>query len=151
MKHTFVALCLCALFYLIPTQAQAKTCALALSSNDAMKFDQSELRVAADCTEVKLTLKHAGSMPADFMGHNWVLTKTADVEAVANAGAKLPAASDHVPKGDARVLANTKVIGGGESTSITFSTKALKKGGDYSFFCSFPGHWAMMKGKLVFG
>jgi azurin len=151
MKYTFAALCLSALFYLIPTHAQAKTCNLDLSSNDAMQFDKPELRVAADCTEVKLTLKHTGSMPADFMGHNWVLTKTADVEAVATAGGKLPASSDHVPKGDARVLAHTGVIGGGQSTSVSFSTKTLKKGGDYSFFCSFPGHWAMMKGKFVFG
>ena len=41
-------------------------------------------------------------------------------------------------------------IGGGESTEITFSTEKLKSGGDYSFFCSFPGHWAIMKGKFKF-
>ncbi|MDF4805588.1 azurin, partial [Vibrio parahaemolyticus] len=23
-------------------------------------------------------------------------------------------------------------------------------GGDYSFFCSFPGHWAIMQGKFEF-
>ena len=59
-------------------------------------------------------------------------------------------ADSYLPKKDPRVLAHTAVIGGGQSTSVTFSTAALRKGGDYTFFCSFPGHFAMMKGKLIF-
>ena len=43
------------------------------------------------------------------------------------------------------------VIHGGESTTIKFSTSKLQKGGDYTFFCSVPGHWSLMKGKLAFG
>jgi len=85
------------------------------------------------------------------MGHNWVLTTTANLKALATAAGKLPASSEHVPKGDARVLAASKVVGGGQSTTFTFSTSALRKGGDYTFFCSVPGHWMMMQGKLVFG
>ena len=47
------------------------------------------------------------------------------------------------------LIAHTKIVGGGESTTATFPGSALKAGGDYAFFCSFPGHWAIMKGKLV--
>jgi azurin len=50
---------------------------------------------------------------------------------------------------DARVIAHTKVIGGGETDSVTFSTAALKAGEAYSYFCSFPGHSALMKGTLT--
>ena len=50
------------------------------------------LAVAADCTEVKLTLKHTGKLPAAAMGHNWVLVKTADRQ---NASA---AAKDHLAR-----------------------------------------------------
>lgn len=53
--------------------------------------------------------------------------------------------------GDARVIAHTKVIGGGQSTSLLFPALKLKKGGDYTLFCSFPGHWTMMKDKFIFG
>ena len=49
--------------------------------------------------------------------------------------------------GDARVLATTKLIGGGESSSVTFKTDGLA-GKDLTFFCSFPGHFAMMKGSF---
>ena len=41
------------------------------------------------------------------------------------------------------------LIGGGQKTKITFPGKKLTAGGDYSFFCSFPGHSTLMKGKLV--
>ena len=136
---------------LVPLHAAAKTCNVAIGSNDAMQFDRQEIRIAADCTQVKLTLRHTGALPAEVMGHNWVLTTTANLETLATAAGKLPASSDHVPKGDARVLAASKVVGGGQSTTFTFSTSALRKGGDYTFFCSVPGHWMMMKGKLVFG
>ncbi|WP_421569350.1 azurin [Stenotrophomonas sp. PD6] len=131
--------------------AQARMCVVGLDSTDQMSFSQKEIKVAADCSQVKLTLRHTGKLAATAMGHNWVLTKTADYQPVAMAGMRMTLADSYLPKKDPRVLAHTTVIGGGQSTSVTFSTAALRKGGDYTFFCSFPGHFAMMKGRLVFG
>ena len=136
---------------LLSTQLQAKTCEIAIDSTDQMTFSTKELKVAGDCTEVKLTLNHTGKLAKAAMGHNWVLTKTADYQGVANDGLKAGAAADYLPADDARIIAHTKLIGGGESDSITFATSALEKGGDYTFFCSFPGHVSIMKGKLTFG
>ena len=140
-----------ALSVFAPLTHAAKTCELAIEGNDAMQFNKPTLAVAADCTEVKLTLKHSGKLPAAAMGHNWVLTETSAFQAVATAGMSAGLPNNYVPKDDKRVIAHTKVVGGGESTSITFPTSGLKKGGDYTFFCSFPGHWSVMKGKLTFG
>lgn len=141
-----------ALLLLLPaTGAFARTCDLSIGSNDAMRFDRNELRVAADCTQVRLTLRHTGRQMAAAMGHNWVLTRTADYRPVAIAGGRANLASSYLPAGDKRVIAHTKVIGGGETTSVTFPTAGLTRGGDYTFFCSFPGHWNVMRGKLVFG
>jgi azurin len=131
--------------------ASAKTCSVAIEGNDQMQFNLKEITVAADCTDVEVTLKHVGKFPAAAMGHDWVLVKTPDIEAVANAGTTAGLPNNYLPKDDARVLASTKIVGGGESTSVKFSTAKLQKGGDYSFFCSFPGHWALMHGKFVFG
>jgi len=136
---------------ILPAQAADKVCKLAIEGNDMMKYDQQELKVAGDCTQVELTLKHAGKLPAQAMGHNWTLVQTADLAAVANAGMSAGLDKDYIEPGDKRVIAHTKVIGGGQSTSVTFATAALKKGGDYSFLCTFPGHSALMKGKLIFG
>lgn len=146
-RYMFVLLLSC----LPGAPAMARTCAVLVEGNDQMKFDLPEIVLAADCTEVQLTLKHTGKLAANVMGHNWVLTRTADFQAVANDGMRATLADSYLKKGDTRVLAHTVVIGGRESTTIRFPTRGLTKGGDYTFFCSFPGHWTMMKGKLVFG
>lgn len=131
--------------------AADKVCKVDVSSTDQMTFDKKEISVAADCTSVEVTLKHVGKMPVQQMGHNWVLTKTADAQPVANDGLSAGLPNDHIKKGDTRVIAHTKLIGGGQTTSVTFPTSALKKGEAYTFFCSFPGHIALMKGTFKFG
>jgi len=47
------------------------------------------------------------------------------------------------------VRVHDTVTGGGEKDSVTFKTDKLEAGGDYDFFCSFPGHYAVMRGKVV--
>lgn len=140
MKKTILLSCL-----LWPVLSWADECELVINSNDQMQFDQKELQVPASCDDVKLTLNHTGQLPANVMGHNWVLSKAADFQAIAQAGMTAKD-NNYVPVGDDRVIANTTVIGGGESTSITFSIEGLDAAADYTFFCSFPGHWAIMKG-----
>ncbi len=139
------------LFVPAPAEAADKVCKLEIAGNDLMQFDKKELTAAADCTQIELTLKHTGKLPATAMGHNWVLVKTPDVSAVANAGISAGVKNNYVPAEDKRVMAHTKVVGGGESDTIKFSTAGLKKGEAYSFVCTFPGHSAIMKGTFKFG
>ena len=140
-----------ALFTLANAAMAAKTCTLNVEANDAMQYNVKELKVGADCTEVEVVLKHTGKMDARTMGHNWVLTKTADLQGLTNTAVAAGFESGYVPKNDKRVLAATPLIGGGKTTSVKFPASKLTKGGDYTFFCSFPGHYALMTGKLIFG
>ena len=80
-----------------------------------MQFDKKELKVAKDCTSVEVTLKHTGKLPAASMGHNWTLVKTADVNGVANDGLSAGLPADYIKAGDKRVIAHTKVVGGGQT------------------------------------
>ena len=128
-----------------------KVCKLEITGTDAMQYDKKELSVAADCTQVELTLHHSGKLPAQAMGHNWVLAKTADVSGIASDGVGAGFAKDHIKDGDARVIAHTKIVGGGQSTSVTFPMSKLKAGESYTYFCSFPGHSSIMKGAFKIG
>lgn len=117
-----------------------------ISGNDQMQFDKSEIKVPSGKT-VKLTLRHNGKMGANVMGHNFVLLKQG--VNVAGFGRKAASARDNqfIPKDSENdVIAYTKVIGGGETTTITFKTP---KAGSYDYICSFPGHYALMKGKFI--
>ncbi|HKU90084.1 MAG TPA: azurin [Steroidobacteraceae bacterium] len=131
--------------------AADKVCKLEITGTDAMQYDKKELSVAGDCTQVELTLHHSGKLPAQAMGHNWVLSKTGDVAGIASDGVAAGFANDHIKKGDTRVIAHTKIVGGGQTTSVTFPTSALKAGESYTYFCSFPGHSSIMKGVFKFG
>ncbi len=122
------------------------SCQQVIEGNDMLQFNLKEMVVSANCKEVTVTLKHTGAMPANVMGHNWVLTNNTDFMPVAQAGGAAGIENNYVPIGDQRVLATTTIIGGGQETSVTFSIDSLVVGDDYTFFCSFPGHYAIMKG-----
>lgn len=135
----------------LPLAAHADPCKVEISGNDLMQYDKQELAVPATCREITVTLHHTGKQPKEVMGHDWVLVKTADLSAVDQAGLGAGLANNYLAPGDKRVLAHTRVIGGGETTSVTFSAALLAKGGDYSYLCTFPGHSALMHGKFKFG
>ena len=119
----------------------AKT--IVINSNDQMRFDKSEIRVKAG-EKIKLTLNHTGKLPKNAMGHNFVLLEKGVDMADFAMKAMNAKENQYIPaKG---VIAHTKLIGGGESTTIEFTAPAK---GTYEFLCSFPGHYAMMKGKFI--
>jgi len=151
MKAIPAFACLSMLFAASSAFAADKVCKVDIAGNDQMQFDKKEISVAADCTQVEVTLNHPGKQPATVMGHNWVLTRTADVSAVANDGMGAGLPNDYIKKGDTRVIAHTKVIAGGQTATVSFATSLLKQGESYTFFCSFPGHYAVMKGAFKIG
>lgn len=119
---------------------------IVLNSNDLMKFDKNMLLVTSG-KKITLTLNHTGKLEKAIMGHNFVLLKQ-DVNVIAFAEkAVLARENEYIPEGD-EIIAHTKLLGGGESDTITID--ALAKG-HYTFICSFPGHSGMMKGKLIVG
>lgn len=129
--------------------AVSPECAVEIISDDAMKFDPREIQIKSSCTQFSITLKHVGKMPKAAMGHNVVITKTADRSGVLEEGASAGVDSGYLKPNDSRVVAATKMLGGGESDTITFDVSKLAKGEAYEYFCSFPGHYANMNGKIV--
>ena len=128
--------------------APAADCSVQVTGNDAMQFDTSSIDVPSSCSEFTITLHHAGQMPVAAMGHNVVVSLASDREAIATAGMAAGVDGDYVPAGDPRVIAHTGLVGGSQTTSVTFPVSALQGDGPYEFFCSFPGHWAMMRGSI---
>ncbi|WP_238382754.1 azurin [Cognatilysobacter segetis] len=129
--------------------AAAATCSTTVEANDAMQFNTKAIAVPASCKQFAVTLKHSGQLPAAVMGHNLVVSKAADAAAVGTDGMKAGAAANYVKAGDARVVAASKLIGGGQSTVMNIPVGKLKAGESYAFFCSFPGHSSMMRGTLL--
>ena len=141
--------CVLAVATASPAFAQSKAPrTIEITGNDQMKFDKTEL-TARPGEKVRVVLKSAGTAPKTIMGHNFVLLKLGTDVAAFNQAAFNARATDFIPadQKDA-VIANTSLVGPGETTEVTFTAPA--KAGAYNYLCSFPGHYAMgMRGKLV--
>lgn len=147
MRKLISLLTLAALAFAGPVVA--KTCELSITGNDQLQFNKSELVIGAECEQVTVTLEHVGKLPVEQMGHNWALAETEHWRDLAQAGQGAGLENDYLPQDDDRLIVQTGLVGGGKSTSVTFDVSKLEKGGDYTYFCSFPGHWAVMNGKLI--
>lgn len=119
-----------------------------ISGNDQMQFDVKSFN-ASKGVEFKLTFKNVGKIPKIAMGHNLVILKKG-VSAIAFGQKVLAAggnATNALPEsvmGD--VLAHTKLLGPGETEVINF--KVPMETGTYEYVCTFPGHFALMRGVM---
>ena len=115
-----------------------------LNSFDNMIYDKDKIEVNSG-KNIVLTLNHKGKISKEFMGHNFVLLKKGvNVDEYAKK-AVLAKSNDYIPNSD-EAIAYTKMLGGGESTTISF---LAPEAGIYTYICSFPGHYMMMRGELI--
>lgn len=131
--------------------AVVSDCSTKIEGNDAMQFNVGSITVPSSCSEFTITLTHIGQMPVAAMGHNVVISLASDLEAIARDGMAAGLEAGFVKPDDARIIAHSEMIGGGETTSVTFPVSEIQGAGPYGFFCSFPGHWALMRGTIQAG
>ena len=116
-----------------------------LTADDLMRFNTKEIKVRAG-QKVKLTLEHTGIMEKKVMGHNFILLAPGtDINQFGQEAVKA-VDNDYIPVNSKSVIAHTKMLGGGERVTIEFEAPPA---GTYDFICSFPGHYAVMKGKFI--
>ena len=119
-----------------------------ITCNNGLEFSVPTIEAnGGEVLTVKLT--NVGDAPKNSMGHNWVLLgRGANPVQFVESGAPHQATDFIAPEEAFHVLAKTKILGPGESESVTFS--APKETDFYYYVCTFPGHYdAGMRGLLV--
>lgn len=115
---------------------------ITLSTLPGLKYDQTLLTVSAG-SKVKLTFYNNDDMP-----HNVVFVAPGAADEIGQAalalGLKGPEVN-YVPS-SAKVLYHSKLMQPGASETLYFTAPA--KAGDYMYVCTFPGHYANMRGIL---
>ncbi len=126
----------------------AENCKIDISGSDMMKFDTSEINIDKDCEKFIVKLKHSGKLPVNAMGHNIVIFESNNLQKIISRINM----SHGIEKGFMpemkEVLFKSKMIGGGEETILELDTNVFSGEKEYIFICSFPGHFALMKGNL---
>lgn len=126
--------------------AQAKT--VAIKGTPSLRFSVTHI-TAHPGQKLTIKLSNPTQMPASAMSHNWVLLKKG-TDAGKFASEAMQAKSNHYipPKMADDVIAHTPLVKPGQTRSVTFHAPDSK--GDYTYICSFPGHYAAgMKGTLT--
>tara|TARA_B100000579_G_scaffold397138_1_gene376473 strand:- start:773 stop:1222 length:450 start_codon:yes stop_codon:yes gene_type:complete len=135
--------------FLALTSAAQSAQKFSITGNDQMQFSVREFAVEAG-KAVEIEFKNIGKLPKIAMGHNLVILKKG-ISSIsfggkaASAGANATNALPDSVKED--VLAYTKLLGPGEKDIIKFT--APSEPGAYQFLCSFPGHYAIMRGIMT--
>lgn len=117
-----------------------------IEGNDQMQYSVNAFTVKAG-SQVTVTLRNVGQLPKNAMGHNFVLLNSgSDVKTYAEV-AFGAATTDYIPANPpVPVIAHTKLLGPGESDTITFTAPTA---GQYPYLCSFPGHYGVMQGVMT--
>lgn len=110
-----------------------------------LQYEQKELHAKAG-ERLSLTFENPDVMP-----HNWVLVTPGSVGRVGTLADALIAASDalvrHYVPDSPDILCHTRVLDPQKTTTIHFTAPAQP--GQYPYLCTFPGHWAIMRGVLI--
>lgn len=119
-------------------------------SKGTMQFDKPTIEVKTG-QRILIILKNTNgpTLPKAAMGHNLVILNKG--ESAVNFGASIAAtanlANEFVPEAAKdKVFAHSKLLGPGETDEMLFTAPAP---GEYEFLCTFTGHFALMRGKLI--
>lgn len=122
---------------------QAPPKEVTVQADDKMRFDVTAFEVSPG-QKVTITLKNVGTTPKFSMGHNLVvldkMITEQNIQAKFLDPASQEASHDYVPPGNKNVIKATKLLGPGETDTITFT--APYGPGQYLYVCSFPGHYS---------
>ncbi len=124
---------------------------VSITADDKMMYDTTSFEVKAG-TNIKVALKNIGMIPKIAMGHNFVLLKKGETafgfgpQVMVNGGTHANGFIPSPSKGQEKIIAYTKMLGPGEEDSVVFTAP---EPGEYEYLCTFPGHFALMRGKMT--
>ena len=107
-----------------------------------MKWATAEFTVKTG-EQVKLQLKNVATLAA--MVHNVVILKQgADIQKIGTDAIAAGEAKGYIPESD-MILASSPLAKPGETVELTFTAPAA---GEYTFICTYPGHYVLMQGTM---
>ena len=133
---------------ILATSVFASNCEIKIEGSDMMKYDVAEITLDTSCKQTKISLKHAGKLPINAMGHNIVIVEENNLNKITQQiNFSLGVEKGYLPDSEDIIFIST-MVGGGDTTELEMDMSKLDKTKSFVFFCSFPGHWALMRGKI---
>ena len=128
--------------------AAAEVVKLELSADDRMVYSKSSFEVTSG-QKVSLVFKNTSDKGEKAMKHNVVLLKPGNTVISFAPKCLAAAATGYVPadkESKEKMVGHIKLLGGGQSGTLNF---VAGEPGEYHYFCSSPGHFDKMHGKIT--
>lgn len=129
-----------------PVEEDVRT--IEMVGTDNMRFDVTEFKASPGET-IRIILKVESRLPASAMAHNVaIVTPDIDMRTFIQESQRATDNEYISPNFEDQVIAATDMVGGGETTEVTFT--APEEPGTYPFVCTWPGHYAAgMVGEMI--
>lgn len=111
------------------------------AEGNTLHFAQIEFTARAD-QQVRLIFENAAT--AEGLSHNVVIVNSEEAIERVGVAAANAAENDYIPEDDA-ILFYTPLAAPGETVEVTFTAP---RPGTYYYTCTFPGHYATMRGVM---
>ncbi len=102
---------------------------ITVDSTDQMSYSTKEIIIDKSYKEVTITLTHSGNLPKNVMGHNLVISKTQDMQAIVTEGMSLGLDKGYLKADNPAIITATAMIGGGEQSSAKVDLPKLGRRG----------------------
>ena len=115
---------------------------ISMATEPGLQFDVKAVTVKAG-SKIKLTFNNDDDMP-----HNLVIVRPGTADAIGTAALQLGVKGmnlGYIPE-DVNILHHTQLLQPGVSESIYFT--APTEAGEYTYVCTYPGHYLIMRGVL---
>lgn len=130
--------------------SQSEACKTKITSSTKMLYSTKKLVIPSSCTNFTIEFAYIGKLKKNIMGHNLVIAKSKEMDAVLKKALIRGLKYDYLPGPESSIVASTKLLSGGEKETIILKMDKFNFKESYSFFCTFPGHSALMKGEIEF-
>lgn len=120
-------------------------CETTVVGTDNLSYSKNEIVIPSNCSS--FTIKLVNKAKDKATKYNVVIAKAENVESIAKNGMYAGEKYGFLKKPDNSIIANSSLIGPGESTSVTFNVADI--GPSTVYFSSFPGQKNTVRGVFL--
>lgn len=130
--------------------SHAGSCSISLEGNTMMQYSSNTIEVDSSCSEFVIKFKNVSTVAKEYGGHNVIVSKDSDFGALTSlVDPTVHSAENGYLPNSSKLIAKSPIIGPNETYDVKIDVSKLNSSEKYVYWCSFTGHWGVMKGNLV--
>ena len=134
MKTFFTMVCVS----ILATSVFASNCEIKIEGSDMMKYDVAEITLDTSCEQTKISLKHAGKLPINAMGHNVVIVEEKNLSKITQQiNFSLGVEKGYLPDSE-DIIFISAMVGGGDPPNWKWIFQNWTRPRVMSFSAAFP-------------